>query len=52
MDLRQLITQYILYAVSDEELQQEFQLTEDEVVGLSDIDLLELYDKVMYEPTN
>lgn len=39
------MTEYILLAFSDEDLQASFQLTSEEVAELSDVDLLELYDQ-------
>jgi len=47
MNLRELITEYILFAFDDKELMANFQLTEDEVKDLSDVDLLEIYDQTM-----
>lgn len=47
MNLRELITEYILFAFDEEELMSEFQLTESELADLSDVDLLEIYDQTM-----
>lgn len=47
MSLRELIVEYILFAFDEEQLMEEFQLTEDEVADLSDVDLLEVYDKTL-----
>ena len=47
MTLRELMTEYILFAFTEEELMSEFQITEDEVFDLADGDLLELYDKTL-----
>lgn len=53
MSLRELITEYILFAFSDEELMERFNITEDEVHELSDIDLLEIYDMTLTQiPVN
>lgn len=46
MTLRQLLTERVLFAVSPEELEQRFHLTEDEVVEMTDIDLFELYEAI------
>lgn len=47
MRLRDLITEYILFAFTEEELLTRFQITEDEVYALSDVDLLEIYDQTL-----
>lgn len=47
MNLRELIIGRILYAVSDEELQETYQLDEDGLENLSDLDLFELYEEVV-----
>lgn len=46
MNLRQLLTERVLFAVSPEELEQQYHLTEDEVVEMSDLDLFELYEQI------
>lgn len=51
MSLRELMTEYILFACDDQTLITEFGITEDEIAGLSDLDLLELYDTVLLQPT-
>ena len=50
MTLRELMIEYICFAFSDEELQQKFQITDDELAGLSDMDLLEIYDQTLLTP--
>lgn len=50
MYLRSLMIEYILFAFSDEELMQKFQVTEDELPDMSDIDLLEIYDLTLLTP--
>ena len=53
MNIRELITEYILFAFSEEELLQKFSLTEDEIHSLTDVDLLEIYDQtLLFEKTN
>lgn len=47
MNLRELITEYILFAFDEVELMSKFQLTESELVDLCDVDLLEVYDQTM-----
>lgn len=47
MNLRELVIGRILYAVSDEELQETYQLDEDGLEKLSDLDLFELYEEVV-----
>ena len=47
MTLREMITEYILFAFDDEGLMKHFQITEEEVFDLADEDLLEIYDKTL-----
>ncbi len=47
MGLRELITEYIMFAFSDEELAEHFQITEEELQDISDNDLLEIYDQTL-----
>lgn len=47
MTLRELIIGRILFAVTDAELQQQYNTTEDELENLSDLDLFELYEEVV-----
>ena len=46
MNLRQLMTERILYAVTEEELAEEFDISTDEIQNLSDLDFLELFEEV------
>lgn len=46
--MRQLIIECIRMQVEPEELRSRFQLTETELDSLSDPDLLDVYDSVMY----
>ena len=46
MNLRQLMIERVLFAVTPEELEQQYHLTEDEVVALTDLDLFELYEQI------
>jgi hypothetical protein len=50
MKLRELMTEYILFAFDEQELMQKFQVTEDELADMSDIDLLEIYDQTLLTP--
>lgn len=50
MDLRSLMIEYILFAFTDEELMEKFQVTEGELDDLPDIDLLEIYDQTLLTP--
>ncbi len=50
MSLRELMTEYILFAFDEQELMQKFQITEDELADMSDIDLLEIYDQTLLTP--
>lgn len=47
MTLREMITEYILFAFTDEDLMSKFHITEEEVYDLADEDLLEIYDKTL-----
>jgi hypothetical protein len=47
MSLRELITEYILFAFDDKELLNRFQVTEEELYDISDADLLEIYDQTL-----
>ena len=50
MTLRELMIEYICFAFSDEELQSLFQITDEELADLSDMDLLEIYDQTLLAP--
>jgi hypothetical protein len=50
MSLRELMIEYILFAFTEQELMKEFQITEDELPDLPDLDLLELYDRTLLMP--
>ena len=52
MTLRELIIERIFFAFSDEELQEMFDITEDEVELLGDLDLLELYEETILAGPN
>ena len=47
MSLRELMTEYILFAYTEEELLQRFHVSEQELPTLTDIDLLEIYDQTL-----
>ncbi len=47
LNLRELMTELILFAFDEDELMARFCLTEAEVSNLSDVDLLELYDQTL-----
>jgi hypothetical protein len=47
MNLRELITEYILFAYDEQRLLERFQITEGEIASLSDVDLLEIYDTTL-----
>jgi hypothetical protein len=44
--------EYILFAFTDEELMEKFQVIDDELDDLSDQDLLEIYDQTLLSPIN
>ena len=52
LTLRELIVEYILFAISDEELMEKYHLTDAEVYDLADPDLLEIYDQILLTPIN
>ena len=46
MNLRELMTERILFAVSEEDLATNFDISPDELSNLSDLDFLELFEEV------
>lgn len=50
LTLRELISEYILFAFTEEELLAKFQVTEEEIHNLTDVDLLEIYDQTLLTP--
>ena len=50
MNLRELMIEYICFAFSEEELMAQFQITDDELALLTDVDLLEIYDQTLLSP--
>jgi len=46
MTLREMMTERILFAVGEETLTAEFNIGPDEIVELSDLDFLELFEEV------
>lgn len=46
LTLRDLVIERILFAVSEEELREDYSLTEDDVLDMSDLDLFELYEDI------
>jgi len=47
MSLRELMTEYILFAFTPEQLMEKFMIAEHELKEISDEDLLEVYDKTI-----
>jgi hypothetical protein len=47
MNLRELMIEYILFAFTEEQLMQFYQVTEEELPELADQDLLEIYDQTL-----
>lgn len=47
MTIRELITEYILFAFTEDELRDQFHISEDELQDISDEDLLEIYDQTL-----
>jgi len=46
MNLREMMTERILFAVDEAVLATEFDISPDEILALSDLDFLELYEEV------
>ncbi len=46
LTLRDLVIERILFALSEEELREDYSLTEDDVLDMSDLDLFELYEDI------
>ena len=49
MNMRELVIQRILFAVSDEQLISEYGVFENEIDDMSDLDLFELYEAVVFD---
>lgn len=49
MNLRELVIERILWAVSAEDLAAHYHTTEADLANLSDTDLLDLYDDVTFD---
>jgi len=50
LTLKELMVEYILFAFTEEELQEKFHVTEEELGNLCDVDLLEIYDQTLLTP--
>ena len=50
MTLREMIVEYIYFAYTPEDLALKFGVFKDELEGLSDVDLLEIYDQTLLSP--
>ena len=46
MNLRELMTERILFAVTEEDLAENFDISPDELTNLSDLDFLEVFEEV------
>lgn len=49
MTLRELMIERILFSVTEQELRRDYQLSEDELTELTDLDLFDLYETVSFE---
>lgn len=47
MSLRELITEYILFAYDEQQLLDKFHVSVAELSSLADVDLLEIYDTTL-----
>ena len=52
MTLRELMIEYILFAYDEDSLQSKYHINEEELMNLSDIDLLEIYDTTLLVELN
>lgn len=52
MSLRELMIEYILFAFSEEELQERFMVDPEDLPTVSDLDLLEMYDMTLLSEIN
>lgn len=50
LTLKELMVEYILFAFEEDELQEKFHISEEELSNLSDVDLLEIYDQTLLTP--
>ena len=48
MNLREMMTEQILFAISEKDLAVQYDIDPDEIDTLSDLDFLELYQDVTY----
>jgi hypothetical protein len=46
MTLREMMTERVLFAVGEDALATEFSISPDEILALSDLDFLELFEQV------
>lgn len=47
MSLRELMTEYILFAFDDNQLMEKFSVLAEELPDLPDVDILEIYDMTL-----
>lgn len=52
LTIKELMVEYILFAFTEEELQEKFHISEEELSNLNDVDLLEIYDQTLLTPIN
>jgi len=52
LTIKELMVEYILFAFTEEELQERFHISEEELSNLNDVDLLEIYDQTLLTPIN
>jgi hypothetical protein len=50
LTIKEMMVEYILFAFTEEELMDKFQVTEEELPNLTDVDLLEIYDQTLLTP--
>lgn len=50
LTIRELMIEYICFAFDEDELVENFHVTESELSNLCDVDLLEIYDQTLLTP--
>lgn len=50
LTIKELMVEYILFAFDEDQLQEKFHISEEELSNLNDVDLLEIYDQTLLSP--
>ena len=51
MTLREMLIERVIWSVTEQELIQHYQVTEQSLVDLTDADLLDLYEDIVFDIT-